>query len=79
MKEQLNQKVISPACFSRALGHLVGVGLLSAGDAVTYRHGKVPQDFQLQLPHGSRLCHSVHGYVIQGDCNFQQDLAWALR
>ncbi|WP_146202759.1 hypothetical protein [Deinococcus irradiatisoli] len=75
----MKQKVISPACFSRALGHLVGIGTLAADEAVNYRYGKVPRDFELLLPHGSRLRHSAQGYVIQGDNEFHKDLDWALR
>ncbi|WP_161882703.1 hypothetical protein [Deinococcus alpinitundrae] len=72
--------LISPASFSRVLSHLVSCGSLSAGEAVRYRSGKVPQQFQLALPHGALLRHSSRGYVIDGagSRDFQADLAWAL-
>ena len=71
---------ISPASFSRVLSHLVSFGTLSACEAVRYRSGKVPQQFQLPLPHGALLRHSPRGYVIDGEPSrdFQADLAWAL-
>ena len=77
----MQQKFISPACFSRALGHLVGQGTLSASEAVRYRQGLVPHDFQLPLPHGAWLRHRARGYVIEGQLSpdFQADLAWVLR
>lgn len=76
----MHQKFISPASFSRALGHLVSSGTLSAIDAIKYRSGAVPHDFQLLLPHGAVMRHSPGGYVIQGGnpSTFQADLAWAL-
>ncbi|WP_420596811.1 hypothetical protein [Deinococcus sp.] len=72
--------LISPACFSRALGHLVGLGTLSAHEAVRYRHGLVPNSFKLPLPHGGWLEHSPAGYVIRGvrGPSFQADRAWVL-
>ncbi|AZI41586.1 hypothetical protein EHF33_01460 [Deinococcus psychrotolerans] len=76
----MHQKFISPASFSRALCHLVALGTLSASEAVKYRSGVVPHDFQLLLPHGAVMRHSPGGYVIQGGNPgaFQADLAWAL-
>ncbi len=76
----MNHHVISPASFSRVLGHLVSCGALSAREAVLYRSGKVPALFALPLPHGALLRHSSRGYVIDGagSRDFQADLAWAL-
>lgn len=76
----MNHHIISPASFSRVLGHLVSCGALSAREAVLYRSGKVPALFQLPLPHGAMLRHSPRGYVIDGSSSrdFQADLAWAL-
>ena len=77
----MQDEVISPASFSRALNHLVSSGRLSAYEAVLYRRGLVPDHFQLPLPHGGVLCHSREGYLIRGlrGPAFQADRAWALR
>lgn len=75
----MHEKVISPASFSRALTHLVGIGTLSPSDAVNFRYGRVPGDFLLPLPHGGVLCHSPKGYMVRGPArSFQADLVWTL-
>lgn len=79
MHHSLYQKFISPASFSRALGYLVSMGTLSASEAIKYRSGFVPDNFELLLPHGGVMAHSPKGYFIwTSSSNFQAVVDWAL-